>query len=278
MKHSITTLGGVVVAIAMAAAFHGTSNVDGAPAGHSGSPASNNQTCATSGCHTGPGASFQVVEITTNIPETGFNPNTNYTITVKGNGNSVPFSRIGFQASVEDAQGNHQGTINANPEIRVNGNGKFVTHRNSSVTPINGQRSFTFTWNSGAAEDSTTVFAAVNFANANGSPTGDVIKTGSLVLRKNLSFSTENLAATNFSVYPNPAKEHINVAFDNHAGGTYEIYMVDLTGRKVASFAHQNLPYGPVKFHFELPDLPVGLYNLIVSNGAFAKHQRVIIN
>ena len=167
------------VLAAAAVAVPAFTNANGPGGGKSGSPASNGQTC--SGCHSGASISTQSVSITTDIPSTGFVPNTNYQITVTNATGGASNPRSGFQASVESA--GHQGSLTAGTGSKLV-NSNFVTHTSSSIAVSNGQAAWTFTWNSGNAPDGTTIFVSSLFANGNGNDNGDAVATQSLALSR----------------------------------------------------------------------------------------------
>lgn len=251
------------------------SSSSGAPAGHSGSVASNNRTCATAGCHSGPTTGPQTIEITSNIPPEGYAPNTNYTISVKGIGNGGTFLRAGFQASVEDGAGAHVGMLAQQPDVQIINSGRFATHRSTSTNVIGGERNYSFTWNSGTSGDSAIVYAAFNFANADGSTGGDRIGTEQLVLYKNLTFSTENLAVIDFSVSPNPVADQLRIElFARSNNGS--IVVMDLSGKVVAELAKEGIPAGYFVETFNLSHLPTGIYNVVVTSGNQMFSERIL--
>jgi hypothetical protein len=153
----------------------GVTNSSGAPANRSGSPASSSNTCASAGCHSGGSVTNQTITISSTIPATGYQANTTYTVTVAANNmNSMTTGTIGFTASVEDATG-HVGTLSsAGSGAQISGS--FATHTFSGLSASMGTRSWTFDWNSGANPPANaSVYAAVNFANADGWTAGDII-------------------------------------------------------------------------------------------------------
>jgi hypothetical protein len=251
------------------------SSSSGAPAGHSGSVASNNRTCATAGCHSGPATGAQTIEITTNIPPEGFAPNTNYTISVKGLGNGATFLRAGFQASVEDGAGVHQGSLAQQPDVQIINSGRFATHRGTSTNVVGGERNYSFTWNSGTSTDSVIVYTSFNFANGDGSTSGDHIKTAQLVLNKNLTFSAENLAVIDFTISPNPVADQLRIAlFARSNQGS--IVVMDLNGKVVAELAKNGIPAGYFTETFDLSHLPTGVYNVVVTSGNQMFTERIL--
>lgn len=252
------------------------SNSSGGPAGHSGSPGSNNRTCATAGCHSGPTGGAQTIEITTNIPPEGFDPNTNYTIAVKGIGNGGTFARAGFQASVEDLSGTNQGVLTGTPDVQIVSSGRYATHRGTSTTISGGERNYSFTWNSGAATDSTTIFTAFNFANANGGTGGDNIKTGQLILRKNLTFATENLRVIDLTVSPNPVADQVRIQLFARSSENSHIDVLDLSGRVVAQLVSGRIPPGYFNETYDLSHLSTGVYNIVITSGNQIFTERII--
>jgi hypothetical protein len=109
-------------------------NSSGPSGGKSGSPASGSQTCSS--CHSGASISTQTVNISSDIPSTGFVPNTNYLITVTNATGGASNPKSGFQASVESA--GHQGSLTAGTGSKVV-NSSYVTHTSSGNTVSNGQ-------------------------------------------------------------------------------------------------------------------------------------------
>ncbi len=210
----------------------------GSPRGRSGSPASSGRTCATSGCHSGPNVSSQTISITTDIPASGFEANTDYTITVTANTNGATGNRIGYMASVEDASGAHQGTLST-ADSRSQKAGDYMTHRSSSLTPTGGSNSWDFAWNSGSAVDGTTVYVAVNFANGNGSTSGDEVDATSLALNKSTIGLNENLAS-DLNIFSNTNQETI-IRYESSHVGLMEWSIYNLNGQMVASGTEESL-------------------------------------
>ena len=196
MKHFVFALAAVAVALP---AF---TNANGPGGGKSGSPASGNQTCTS--CHSGASISTQTVAITTDIPSTGFVPNTNYLITVTNATGGASNPRSGFQASVESA--GHQGSLTAGTGSKIV-NSNFVTHTMSGNSVSNGQAAWTFTWNSGNAPDGTTIYVASLFANGNNNDNDDATQTATLTLnRSTIGLDEPQLPV---GIAPNPARDFI---------------------------------------------------------------------
>lgn len=198
-------------------------NSSGPSGGKSGSPASGSQTCSS--CHSGASISTQTVNITTDIPATGFVPNTNYLITVTNATGGASNPKSGFQASVESA--GHQGSLTAGTGSKVV-NSNFVTHTSSGNSVSNGQAAWTFTWNSGNAPDGTTIYVASLFANGNSATSGDAVTTQTLGLtRSTLSVDEPQLAV---GLSPNPARDFVTLELPQ---GLMVVRAYSLTGAEV---------------------------------------------
>ncbi len=198
-------------------------NSSGPSGGKSGSPASGSQTCSS--CHSGASISTQTVNISTDIPSTGFVPNTNYLITVTNATGGASNPKSGFQASVESA--GHQGSLTAGTGSKVV-NSNFVTHTSSGNSVSNGQAAWTFTWNSGNAPDGTTIYVASMFANGNNATSGDAVTTQTLGLtRSTLSIDEPQLAV---GLMPNPARDFVTLELPQ---GLMVVRAYSLTGAEV---------------------------------------------
>lgn len=198
-------------ALAIFLGYEAMTNSGGAPSGSSGAPPSN-ASCARSGCHVGgPAISSESVQITTDIPSAGFAENQSYQITVTANDGGRNLSRIGFQASVQDGASS-AGTAVVSDPGSTQKVGDAITHTFNGLSATNGENSWTFDWNSGTAPDQTTVYVAVNFANGNGSTSGDVIVSETLVLNKESGLSLSQPVLPSYEVYPNPVKEMATIS------------------------------------------------------------------
>ena len=233
-----TTLLYLTMIFSLFISFKAITNSSGSPAGRSGSPASAG-TCAAAGCHNGPSVTSETVTISTDIPPSGFIENQDYTITITANDGGRNLSRMGFQASVESAVG-FEGTLTVSGgEVKTVGAGKYVTHTSRGISASGGSRAWSFVWNSGTAPDQTLVYAAVNFANSNGTTSGDVIQTQQLVLSKDLGVSIGEAELSPVSCYPNPAGDYIRFeGFEKLEG---EVRIVDLKGQLIRVIPREHL-------------------------------------
>ncbi|MGB0175851.1 MAG: choice-of-anchor V domain-containing protein [Owenweeksia sp.] len=220
------------IGIASLISFSALTNSSGPPQGHTGSPKSNGLTCSMSNCHIGgPLPGSQTINITTDIPASGYLPDTDYNITVTANTGGSSHPKIGFQASVEYST-THLGTLKTggNNELKVSG--RYIGHSSSGINSSGGQKSWTFVWNSGNSIFTGEVYVAVNFANGDGESSGDVIVTQMLGLNKDNNVSIEEPETIiDFSVYPNPAVNRVRL--QGLTDKVEAIVITDVLGREV---------------------------------------------
>lgn len=280
MKKALLFTGTTAVAICLSTLPALTSS-GGAPTGRSGSPSSNGTTCATSGCHTGgPAISSQTISITSDIPATGFAANTDYTITISADANGAVGSEIGFQASVENESGAHQGDLTiSDARTRFAGPaGNYVTHKSTGLIPVNGVNSWDFTWNSGNAEDSSMVYVAVNFANDNNTTTGDAVGTQTLLLRKDNGIGLdENAIASEFVVFPNPMVDRAELAFSLKQNAEVSYSIIDMNGKVMTQNDMGQRPSGVVRTTLSANGWASGVYFLHVRAGDQTHVERLIV-
>jgi len=245
--------------------FQAISNSSGASAGHSGSPASNGNTCSS--CHSGPAVGSETISITSDIPATGYVPNTENTITVTMDDGGTGVTRAGFQASVEGANSSgHIGAVSApSSDAKVVG-GNYVTHTSSGNSVSGGVRSWDFKWNSGSAPDTGAIYVAVNFSNNNGATSGDVIATEVLGIAEDDGVGVEEnrLASVNF--YPNPTEGDLFIEGWN---GRDEVLIYNLKGELISSKQAVRLPDGGS--YLNISDLSAGSYLLFTEGMTEAK-------
>lgn len=276
MKHKLPFLTIATIA-AVGISIPAFTNVGGAPTNKSGSPSSNGNTCAVSGCHTGgPAISTQTIDITTDIPATGFEENTDYTITITADANGSVGSKIGFEASVESTSGVKQGLLST-LDSRTAMTGSSITHRGSSVLPTSGVNTWSFNWNSSTAEDQSTIYVAVNFANGNSSTSGDAIGTATLALNKASGIGVEEFAISNFTLYPNPATDIIRMDMDLRRGEKVSYQIIAVDGSIVLEQPGEYLAAGEHTLTIPVNDMPSGYYIAHITAGNTTKAERFIV-
>lgn len=248
------------------------SNGAGAPAGRSGAPSASGATCAAVGCHSGPAASTQSISVSTDIPASGFVENGTYTITVTAQTGGATHPAIGFQASIENASGTHQGTISPGSGSQLVGvGGKYITHTSGGGVS-GGMKTWTFTWNAGTAENNSTLYVAANFANGNGNTLGDVIITASEVFTKASGIGLEETVRPEIRLFPNPAVDRARLEVKG-GSGLPVADLLDLNGRFRATAA----AVSPTEVEFDLTEVPAGLYLIRWSKGSASGTERLTV-
>lgn len=235
-------------------------NSSGAPAGHSGSPASNGQTCARSGCHSGggaPGAQHQV-SVTTDIPANGYTAGTTYNFTISVDDANNTASRAGLAVSIESGNGMHIGTLAAGNGTRFSsGSTAFITQQSSALSLPAAGRDYSFQWTApSSGSGQVTLYAAVNFANGNGNTSGDIIKTISEVFDEASSVGLLEGDELSFQAFPNPTQGVLYLAQVPTKAVAWSI--VDVQGRCMQK--GDLVPGGSQEWN--LADFPAGLYFL----------------
>ncbi len=229
-------------------------NSGGSPAGNSGSPASNGNTCGRAGCHGGASQSSQNITITTDIPAAGFMEDSVYTIDITANTGGASSNRMGFMASVESSTG-HTGGIQITDASRTKKAGSYITHTFSGISGSAGENAWSFDWDAAQSPDQSTVYVAVNFSNNNGTTSGDAIVTESLILNKASGIGLEEVSTARLSAYPSPAQAQLTVAA-NELEAPYRIY--DLQGKVVKEFSA--VASEGKHWYFDVADLQEGIY------------------
>jgi len=272
----------IPLASAFGFALHLLANSTGAPAGRTGSEASNNLTCAAAGCHNGPAptADHQLT-ILTNIPINGYVPGFTYAVDVDLNDLQNNSPLCGFSVSVEDGSGNHIGTLVVSDpaSISSNGQGKFLTHRTASNTLPNNGRRYSFQWTAPSANPPAQIkmYVAGNFANGNGSTNGDVIRTISSTFTLDPSIGLTEQEAFR-SIYPNPSPGAFTAVDSKLVAGPARVRLFDLSGRVVLDRL-ERVASTAEGVKLEAYTLPRGMYVLQLEQfGQELIRERVLLN
>jgi hypothetical protein len=161
----------IAIVIIVAISQQLVSSPDGAVSGVANDPLSNSANCTS--CHSGT-AYTRSGWITSNIPLSGYVPNTTYTITATM---VCPTrTKFGFEISPQNSLGTKLGTliVTNSAQTKLVGSSKYITHTTGGNTGTNGTKTWTFDWTAPAVNS-----GQVNFygsflgANNNGSSSGD---------------------------------------------------------------------------------------------------------
>lgn len=203
----------------------------GNPNSLSGSPGDSGANCTQ--CHTGT-ASKSNITITTNIPTTGYEFNTDYTVTLT---NTDGGSRNGFQVTAErDANNSKIGTfISTSSDTQTAADNSRIIHTSNG----NSQSSWTFKWKSPSTEQGRITFYGSSVSgNGIGGNSGDKVYLGSSVSTPSLTIS--DAKRLNFDMFPNPAAENLNIQLPSGVEkASVEFY--DYVGRLALSKKVSNL-------------------------------------
>ena len=172
----------------------------------SGSPGDGGNNCTQ--CHSGT-ANNSNIQITTNIPVTGYAFNTEYDVTITNSGGG---SRNGFQVTAEKDNDNSKvGTFRSvNAATQTADNNRRIIHTSSG----NGQNSWSFKWTSPSSEQGKITFYGASVSgNGNFSNSGDQVFLGKS--NSNSSLSVSELQNLDFEMFPNPASENVSIQLSN---------------------------------------------------------------
>lgn len=211
----------------------GTMNNEGSPGGKTGSPL-DGASCTQ--CHTGSNP-LEVNWISTNIPETGWIPGENYTITLNASHGAA--QKIGFEITAED-ETSKAGTFALNDDSRtqLTNSKRAVTHTFAGNASTDGENSWDLSWK--APENSAgpvTFYAAFNLANGDGTTADDQIAISTLFVPANTSTAVIDYAAKRLSAYPNPATHSVHVTAPDEM---QELSVFNVAGHRLQSYNLQN--------------------------------------
>lgn len=237
-------------------------NAGGAPTGKTGSPgdASN-----CTGCHTGTAATTSPGLITSNVPVTGYIPGMTYTfnatITVAG------VNKFGFEVSPQSITGVQKGILvvtNTATTKLIGTSGKYLTHK-STGTSGTGSKSWSFDWTAPAAgSGNLKLYASFVAANGNLTNSGDQVFLSSLDINENLSagISETHMNAYSWVVYPNPAKNRINLETIDTENKIITVDVMDITGKQIKTLNNEDLSQSQ---SIDIADMQSGVYVLIIN-------------
>lgn len=243
------------------AAFTVMSFSSGRDGAFSGSPGDSGTTCTV--CHTGT-ATASSVTITTDIPGTGYDLNTEYNITIT---NSAGTSRNGFQVTAEKNSDNSKigSFASADAATQAVNTNTRATHTSSG----NNQSSWTVKWTSPATNQGDITFYAASVAsNNNGSTSGDNVFTGNSGTINALGISEAKLLK--FEMYPNPSSDVVKIQLPS-GNVSASVSMYDHVGRLVYT-----KKITTVDNTIDVQDLARGMYVLRVSTDTKVGAQQFI--
>lgn len=236
----------------------------GTPGGKTGSPIDVN-TCTQ--CHGGT-ASQQDGWITSNIPATGYMPGETYTITATGTHTGA--SKFGFEITSENNDAK-VGTfiVTDGTTTKLDNVDKAITHTSSNAA-TDGSKTWSFEWTAPATgTGDVTFYGAFNAADGNGGTSGDVIYTSELAVSES-TVNIEDNTTIGLSVFPNPAKDYLNI---NSKNTIKNIRIIDISGKEFINISGINSKSEKI----DLDIFSEGIYFIKIEGNDFTKVEKIII-
>jgi len=253
--------------------------------------------CNVTGCHFGndlnkPGGNL---EIFTNIPNSGWEPNTEYEVALKvtypntdvfgfqftawGDVDSVTVGDIGPRDS---SVGITESTVFDFSNTPV-GKLKYATHVSPAIYPKSvlaenaGEKWWSFTWKSPAIQNQNiTFFATANASNGNGQITGDNIYKTSLSIGNGSPLSVAHHSQiASFNVFPNPVTDKLNIDINTVSAQKTEVNLYNIEGKIVLS-KKLNGANNYINEVLDCSSLNKGIYFLSAKSGNETKTLRVV--
>ena len=231
--------------------------VQGADPGHTGSPGDGGKDCTV--CHGGEALAYEGW-ITSNIPSTGFVPGERYTITTTNH--EAEGTRFGFQVSPQNIAGDLLGTIVITDSVQTQlvGDGKYITYTENGVDGI-GSKTWTFDWIAPGEEIGEVTFYGAYNSNFEGHKGTNHVSLSTLTVKKGWGLKVAQILKEelHFKVFPNPAKDWINISFELESESHLVLDILDIKGQQVALILNEKQT-GTVKSRFNTEVLPSGNY------------------
>ena len=243
--------------IVLAILFYPTnsnSNGSGSPGGKTNSPL-DGQNCT--GCHSGniqQNTGNIEVDITSNIPSTGYLIGSTYTITLIGVGGAL-INKYGFELTAENGNSKSGDFMITDNTTKLVNNNNAVTHKASGTSGSN-VKSWSVDWTpTTSSSSSTTFYAALMFSNGNNNTSGDQVYALSLTVQEDLYSSVDEMQNEYFDF------NNIEKTIKNDE--PFSIY--DLNGKIVLKTKNNKA---------SISDFKSGIYILKSAN----KTQKIIVN
>jgi hypothetical protein len=196
----------------------------GAPAGYTGSHGEGRNCSA---CHSG-GNYTASVDISHNIPASGYVPGTTYQITVSVNSNAV---RHGFEMTSENDSHNRTGTFQSTDgNTQTLSNNQYISHTSSGTS----RTSWSFNWTAPAAGTGNVgLYVSVNATNGDNNTSGDSPVTASVTVPEaGTEISMQPIDG--IKIFPNPANDYLFISRSNNTR-IKRIVITDIQGKTVKS-------------------------------------------
>lgn len=233
----------------------------GSPGGYTGSPG-DGKDCTQ--CHGGT-ASTVLGWISSNIPDEGYIPGDTYIINIHITGSGDK----GFEVSPQDLGGNLIGSLTAGTNNHLVASNTAVTQ--DDATSLNPAQ-WEFEWTAPQAGTGDVTFYGAFTVNK------PVTKLSTYIAHENTTISIEEHAEMQLTVYPNPAKDVINIDFQAKETAKLSIDLVSMSGRSILIHEDAKVQKGDHSIRCLLPsDLQAGSYILHIQHNTQVSNIKIII-
>ncbi|MFN3907433.1 MAG: reprolysin-like metallopeptidase [Flavobacterium sp.] len=104
---------------------------------------------------------------------------------------------------------------------------------------------------------------------------GNLNSWGVEICTQTLVLNNPDFGLVDFAVYPNPNRGNFTVKFDNQSNQSVNIQVLDIQGRSV--YQNQYAAQGMFQQEIQLPNVPIGVYLVKVSNGEFQEVKKIVV-
>ena len=248
---------------------------DGTDPGYTGSPGDSLKNCTF--CHGGTATPI-AGWITSTIPASGYVPGQRYTITATNTEDGG--TRFGFEVSPQDPTGKLLGTMVITDASRTKlvGDSKYITYTANGVDG-QGLNSWTFDWIAPAKGTGEVVFYGAFNSNFEGHKDGDKTFLSTLKVKEAGTTGISDIPNKLFAIaiYPNPAKDYLQVNFEVKTASNVIIDVIDLAGKQITILMNSRLNNGVFNKQFDINSLSEGNYLVrINADGASQTHKITI--
>jgi hypothetical protein len=212
-------------------------------------------------------------------------PGTTYTInfTVRKPGGPV----FGMGLEILKSNGDNAGTLIITNTARTWIKSRLIGSysRRSVVHTLNGGLMydscvFSFNWTAPTTNiGNVTLYAAGNAGNHSNTAAGDYIYTLNQVIVPDNStgFNDELQTSASVNVFPNPAREYVNLRFHQAEAAQLTITLADLKGSATTELLNEYVATGDFDRRLNLPDVAPGIYLLYIRSGENTRSKRIVI-
>ena len=251
----------------------------GAPAGRAGDPPA--ALSCLNGCHN----SFELnsgsgtASIFSNIPETGYQPDSTYTITAKISQSNI--TRFGFQVlafgtETNDAVGTTTLIDDTRTRLMPSGSKAYITHTRDGTDSTN-SNTWQFAWTAPSEGTGQVVFyGAFVAANANNNNQGDFVYTTSDTTLEGGVTSIEPEVVANHRIYSVPQEQKIRVQIEIEEFTYLNISVFNINGQGYFE-EYKELFFGSYDKQVDISSWSAGVYIVSVETNKGRFFEKVIV-